>query len=200
MIKSFFMPLSRVAVFLLIILSFSACGKKNPNGDFPKDFQSYRDADKVKYVMENATPDSVARFICNASIGAIPGITIDSVADATLYAYEKYRGPDLDKFSEEYDQYSAALPLKQKMQLMFSASINDPMQIGYELGLSYVSQIRDQHKSVKQVEEEIKEFKVACRKDPDTFNRFITGFKIALEADKGKDLPSEIYTRFINYN
>lgn len=188
------------ALSVAAFLSLCSCKEKNAAGDFPDNFASLSDVAKVKYLMEHTTPDSVARFICNASLGKISGIRIDTLSSATLYAYENYKGKDFDTFSIEYDSYSNSLPLAEKMKLLFNASPDDPMQIGYELGLSYVSQIREQHKTPEQVEQEIREFRKACGSDTETYSRFIKGFKIALESDHGKDLSEDIYRRFINFN
>lgn len=190
------------ALALISLLSLASCkGSHAGNGKFPDGFEQLPDAQKVAWLMQqkDVTPDSVARFICNASLGRIPGAKIDSLSIATLHAYEEYHGKDLDLFQTAYDEFTDSLPLTPKMQLLFQAAVNDPIQLGYQLGLEYVSQIRDQHKSADIVEKEIKEFKKACGSDTDTYNRFLQGFKIALEADHGKDLSEEIYRRFINY-
>lgn len=191
-----------VTVLMMLLAVFVTGCKKlgNPAGDFPSDFQSRTDTQKIMYMVENVTPDSVARFICAAAIDRIPGVTIDSLSNVTLYAYNHYKGEDLEKFQNAFDEYPEALPLSQKMKLLFKASLNDPIQLGYQLGLEYTSQIREQHKSVADVEKEIKEFKKACGNDTETYQRFLQGFKIALEADHGKDLPEDIYRHFINYN
>lgn len=180
-------------------IGFSACKKHNPAGDFPSDFNTKSDSEKVAYVMQRTTPDSVARFLCNASIGRIPGIKIDTLSTATLYAYDHYKGKDIETFQAEFDNYSSSLPLTPKMQLLFKAGTEDPVKLGYQLGLEYVSQIREKNMSVNDVEKEISEFKKACGSDTDTYTRFIQGFKFALESDRGKDLNEEIYRRFINY-
>lgn len=181
------------------VLLLAGCHGKGNNG-FPEGFENYPDAAKVDYMMGQTTPDSVARFICDAALGKVPGAPIDSISAATLQAYEKYRGAEFDKFSETFDEYSLSKPLPEKMKLLFMAGTEDPVQLGYQLGLEYVNQIRTQHKTAEQVETEIKEFRKACGNDKETYDRFITGFHIALKEDHGKDLPEEIYRRFINYN
>ncbi|MCM1152955.1 MAG: hypothetical protein NC328_04825 [Muribaculum sp.] len=178
----------------------SGCKGKTGTGEFPSGFNQKTDKEKVEYLMANYPPDSVARMLCRGAIGLEPEMKIDTLGMATVYAYEKYTGEDLDRFQHEFDSYGASLPLPLKMKLYFKAAINDPMQLGYQLGLEYVSQIREQHKSVAQIEEEIKEFRKACGSDTETYRRFITGFHIALEEDHGKDLSEDVYRRFINYN
>lgn len=198
--KSSFKTISLIFAACMFLMCAGSCKKHGPHGDFPDDFQSMTDTEKVKYVIANTTPDSVARFICDASLGNIPGVTLDSVGIVTLYVYDYYRSnDDIDKFSIEFDKYPNTLPLEQKMKFLYKAGTLDPTQIGYELGLSYVSQIRDQHKTADDVEKEIKAFKDACKSDPETYRRFLQGFKISLEADRGKDLPEDVYRRFINF-
>lgn len=192
--------LSRIAAPALTITLMVACkGGSGSGGDFPGDFSQWPDTAKVGYMMKHTTPDSVARFICNATIGRVPGIEIDSISEATLYAYESYKSHDLDKFQEEYDGYSSTLPLALKMKLLFKVATENPIQLGYQLGLEYVERIREDQKSVADVEAEIKEFRKACGADTETYDRFIKGFKIALQEDHGKDLPEDIYRHFINY-
>ncbi|MCM1377546.1 MAG: hypothetical protein NC097_03960 [Clostridium sp.] len=192
--------LTFLIVALISLAFYTACGNKNEHGDFPSDFNTLSESQKVQYVMDNATPDSVARFICDAAIGRIPGVKLDSVPIVTLYVYEHYKQKDQDLFSNEYEKYSRSFSLSDKSKLLFKAAADDPMQIGYTLGLEYVGQIRENHKTVQEVEAEIQEFKRACGSDRETYDRFLKGFKIALEADRGKDLPEEVYRKFINYN
>lgn len=189
-----------ILIMMLCCFIVSSCSGSKSRENFPSDFEKYSDTQKVEYMMKQTTPDSVARFICNAAIDRIPGVTIDSLGAATLYAYEKYHGKDLDTFQIEFDRFSISLPLAPRMKLMFKAGMEDPIQLGYQLGLEYVSQIRTQHKKVSDIEAEIKEFRKACGSDIETYNRFIKGFKIALEADHGKDLSEDVYRHFINYN
>lgn len=179
----------------------TACsGANKSDGHFDEGFQKLSDGDKVAYVMQNATPDSVARFIVDAAIGRIPGVTIQSLPEATLYAYEHYKSEkDLQTFSVAYDDYAESLPLEGKMKVMRLAGEIDPQGIGYQLGLQYVSHIRDGEMSVDEVTTEIEAFRKACADDDMMFQRFITGFKVALEADRGKDLKNDIYLKFKNY-
>lgn len=186
-------------VSILIGLISVACKSSNGNGRFPSDFSTMSDSQKVAYMMENTTPDSVARFLCNATLERIPGVKIDSLSNATLYAYNHYKGDDVATFQTAFDEYADALPPAPRMKLMFKAGTEDPVRLGYMLGLDYVSQIREENKSVAQVEEDLKQLKAACGNDTETYNRFMQGFKIALREDRGKDLPETIYQRFINY-
>lgn len=193
-------------VFLVVGLICSAvmipaCGRsgRNSQGVFPEGFNNMSDREKVVYMMENASPDSVARFICLAALGKIPGVKIDTVAMATLYAYENYTDTTLARFSSEYDQFVNDLALADRMRFYKLAGEIDPQGLGYDLGLHYVDQIREKKMTAKEVKGEIEEFRKACADDADTFNRFLIGFKTVLNIDKGKDLSQEIYTTFINY-
>ncbi len=76
------------------MVSVCSCGGKNGSGDFPDNFGTIGDAGRVSYMMKNVTPDSVARFICDAALGKVEGARIDSLPTATLYAYEHYKNTD----------------------------------------------------------------------------------------------------------
>ena len=149
--------------------------------------------------MEQTTPDSVARFICSASLGQVPGAHIDTMTIATLYAYENYADSALATFSDELERFSGSLPLTEKMRILAMAGMVDGQGLGYELGLHYVDQIRSRKMSIAQVREEIEALRSACKDDPKTFERFLTGFKTVLKMDRGKDLSAEGYEAFINY-
>lgn len=182
----------------IVLLSLSSCGRNNGSGNFPSDFNKLSDQKRVAYMMENVSPDSVARFICNAALGKISGVRIDSINEATLYAYENYKDDDLVSFSNEFDKFSANLPLQEKMKLYFLSGKVDPQGMGYQLGLEYVNNIRVKKLSVNDVKAEIAEFKKACGSDTETYRKFVKGFKTVLELDKGVDLPQDIYNSFIN--
>ncbi|MDE5843385.1 MAG: hypothetical protein K2H35_06590, partial [Muribaculaceae bacterium] len=180
-------------------LLLSGCGSKGNGGSFPADMGKMSDAEKVAYVMKSATPDSVARFICRASLGDIEGVRIDTLANATLYAYETYKDADLQSFAQAYDSFAESLPLDRKMKLRKLAAEQDPMGLGYELGLEYVNRIRMDRKSAASVEAEINALKKVCSENPDdsaTFTRFMKGFKVALTMDGGADIPLEIYHKY----
>ncbi len=184
---------------LILALLISACGAKtgNDKAGLPNDFASLSDAQKVEYMMNNVSPDSVARFICDAALGKLPEARIDTFALASAYAYEHYNDSDLLVFSREYDDYAANLPLADKMKILAMAGQIDPQGLGYELGLEYVSHIRDAKMTVDDVRKEIEAFKDACANDSSTYVRFMKGFQTVLKVDHGKDLPEEIYKKFV---
>ena len=197
--KNEIIPLATVASALFLMLS--ACGgkKESVSGELPDGFNKLDDASKVAYVMKVSSPDSVARFICDASLGKLPDVRLDTFAIAAAYAYEHYTDSCLRIFSEEIDSYSSNLPLPDKMRIYFMAGKSDPQRMGYQLGLEYVAHIREDSMSVSQIREEIAEFRNACADDSATYRRFIKGFHTVLELDKGKDLPEEVYNTFIKY-
>ncbi len=165
----------------------------------PKGFASMTDAAKVEYMMKHVSPDSVARFLCDAALGRTPGVKIDTLSMATLYAYENYKDDDLQTFSIAYDSYAEALPLPDKMQLRKLGAQDDPMGLGYQLGLEYVNSIRIDNKNAAAVESEIKALQDLCAKSPEdslTFKRFMKGFKIALDMDGSEGVPMEIYNKY----
>lgn len=194
--------MKRILTALTVIMMMAAvvsCGRKTESeGQLPTDFSAMGDQQKVAWMMQHVPADSVARFICDASLGKIEGIKIDTLAMATLYAYEHYRESDLAMFSDAYDNRVAELSLPDKMKMYAMAGEIDPQALGYELGLEYVGSIRDNHKSADEVTEELKAFKTACGEDTTTYRRFIIGFKTVLRVDSGKDISREVYNRFIN--
>ena len=193
------MRLSGVVALTLAVAAVSgSCSDKNKSA-FPADFAKKGDAHKVEYMMKQATPDSVARFICYGALGRVEGVKIDTLAIATLYAYEHYRDEEAAAFGSAYDEAVESLPLSDKMKLYKMAGTEDPQGLGYELGLEYMGKIRSQNMSVKEVERELKEFKKACASDTSTYRRFILGLRTVLEVDRGKDVPEAIYQRFINF-
>lgn len=177
-----------------------SCGSGGTStSKFPEDFNKKSDEEKVAYLMQTASPDSVARFICRAALGEIPGVKIDTLAIATLYAYETYKDKNLETFSHAYDAFADELPLDKKMTLRKLAAMEDPMQLGYALGLEYVNSIRLDHKNAKAVEEEIAALKKVCAQNPEDsamFPRFMKGFQVALEIDGAGDVPKEIYNKY----
>lgn len=146
--------------------------------------------------MDNVSPDSVARFICDASLGKVKETKVDTFAIAAAYAYENYNDSSMRIFSEEIDNYSANLPLPEKMRIYYMSGKADPQRMGYQLGLEYVNHIRENRMSVAQINEELSEFRNACAQDSATYKRFMKGFRTVLKIDHGKDLPEEVYKTF----
>lgn len=183
----------------LALLPLCSCGGGKEKDSFPSNVNEMSDIEIVDYMMKRVSPDSVARFICRASLGKIEGVKIDTLANATLYAYENYKDDNLQTFAAAYDEYSEGLPLDEKVTLRKLAAVDDPMGLGYTLGLEYVNSIRADHKNAKEVEAEIAALKRACEKNPEdslTFKRFMTGFKVALEYDGSNEIPMEIYQKY----
>ncbi len=190
-------PLAVMAAVLLI----PACkGKGTSADDFPDGFATLSDEQKVVYMMEHATADSVARFIIYASLGKIDGIRIDTLNNATLKAYESYADTALQSFSWEFDRVAEALPLFDKMRLRTLVGAEDPQGLGLTLGLEYLNQIRVKEMTADDVVKELKEFKRASADDPDMYARFLIGFRTVLRYDRNSDMPKEIYNRFLDYD
>lgn len=184
---------------MLFALSLMSCGNKSGEANFPDNFNERSDAEKVAYIMEAVGPDSVARFICNASLGKIGNVRIDSMSMAVLYAYENYRDAESQTiFGETLDSMQNSLPLSEKMSIMQKVGSEDPMGLGLRLGLEYIEQIRDKHLSVADAIKEIRAFKDACGADTETYNRFITGMKVALKENGRSNLEPGVYDRLIN--
>ena len=196
--KRYYLTLLCLAI-LSLVTSCGGKGKNSGNG-FPENFGSIGDSGRVAYMMKNTTPDSVARFICASALGRVEGSRIDTLALATAYAYENYKGEELETFGAEYERFVSALSLADRMKIYALGGTEDPQGLGLQLGLEYMQTIRDNNMSAEDVEKELAEFKKACADDPDTYERFLIGFKTVLKADNGKDMPKEIYDKFINYD
>lgn len=190
--KKTILPLAAVAALL-----FSACGDKNrQSGPYPAGFDKIGDAGRMDYMMKHASPDSVARFIIDGALGRNPEARIDTMALATTYAYDRYKGQDLETFGLEYEQYIESLPLADKMRAYKLGGSEDLQKLGYHLGLEYMSAIREGNMKVADVDRELDEFRKACGTDTATYNRFLIGFRTVLRMDKGIDVPKEIYQKY----
>lgn len=189
-----------IALFAMILLIPACGGKNNDKNAFPDGFDRLSDAQKVAYMMEHASADSVARFIIYASLGKIDGVRIDTLNNATLKAYETYTDTALQSFSWEFDRMAEELPLHDKMKLRALVGSEDPQGLGLTLGLEYLNQIRVKEMSADDVLKELTELKKASADDPDLYARFIIGFRTVLRYDKNSDMPKEIYSRFLNFD
>ena len=188
-------------VLMALILLVPACGGKNKNANaFPDGFASLSDEQKVVYMMEHASADSVARFIIYAALGKIDGVRIDTLNNASLKAYETYTDTALQTFSWEFDRVAEELPLHDKMRLRALIGAEDPQGLGLTLGLEYMNQIRVKGMTAEDVIKELQELKKASVDDPDIYARFLIGFRTVLRYDKNSDMPKEIYDRFLNYD
>lgn len=183
---------------IVLVITITSCGKKNSdnNGPYPANFASLGDTGRVAYVMKNAEPDSVARFIIRGALGELPGARIDSLGIVTNYVYSAYDPEKQVIFGEEYDRFIGALPLAKQMKIYSIAGEADAQGLGYELGLNYMSQIRDRNMTAEEVSRDIEEFRKACGSDTVTYKRFMIGFKTVLQNDKDIDVNSEIYRKY----
>ncbi len=188
-------------ILMTLILLIPACGGKDKNsGPFPEGFASLSDDQKVTYMMQHVSADSVARFIIYASLGKVEGVKIDTLNNATLTAYETYTDTALQTFSWEFDRLAENLPLPDKMRLRALVGAEDPQGLGLTLGLEYMNQIRVKDMSADEVMKELQELKRASSDNTDMYARFLIGFRTVLRYDKNSDMPREIYDRFLNYD
>ena len=185
-----------VAVTVAGVLCGCGKGKGEAEVGFPENFSALPDTAQVAYVIGHATPDSVARFICGASLGKVTGAKISSLGIATNYAYEHFSGEDAESFSVAYDSFVAELPLPEKMRIYALAGVEDPQGLGLQLGLEYMQSIRDRNMTPAEVDKEIEAFRKACGSDEDLYNRFITGFRTVLNVDEVRDIPKEIFEKY----
>lgn len=184
-----------------LLLMMPACsGNGKDANSFPENFNSLSDEQKVAYMMDNASADSVARFIIYAALGKMDGVRIDTLNNATLKAYETYTDTALQTFSWEFDRIAEELPLPDKMRLRALVGAEDPQGLGLTLGLEYMNQIRVKGMTANDVLTELRELKNACKDNPDIYARFIIGFRTVLRYDKNSDMPKDIYHTFLNYD
>ncbi len=197
-ILSVFAVMGLIATVSVLSMALTGCKSKGGEAEsgFPTALNAGSDAERVAYVMQNATPDSVARFVCLAAIGKVPGTHIDTLALATAYAYDHYTDTERETFGEAMDAFANALPLADRMLLFRKAGADNMQGLGYELGLEYLAKIRDNQMSVKDVDEEVKAFKVACAEDTMTYNRFLIGLKTAIIASSSTELPAAIVEKY----
>lgn len=185
------MPSLLLAIFLI------ACSKGDKS-NLPENFKSLSTDDKMAFLMDHMTPDSLARFLCNSAMGKVYNSRIE-LQPAMAYAYEHYNEDDQVAFALACEEYQQSLPLHEKVKFAKLAATEDPDIMSYELGLAYVGDIRENHKDVAQVTEEIDKLTKECRSDPDFYKRFMKGFKTALRLDRHRDLDDKIYLKFISY-
>lgn len=186
--------------FALSLMMVGCKGNNNNDGNFPENFNSIGDAGRVQYVIENAEPDSVARFIYFGALGRVPGVKIDTLGIAITRANEVYTGEQLEAYYREVDNIKSQFSLTDKLKIYNLEGYEDPSSIGFTLGLEYMQTIRERNMKTPEIKGEIESLRKACSSDPETFNRFLVGFREVLKNDRGKDLPAEIYNAFINYN
>ncbi|MDE5662649.1 MAG: hypothetical protein K2L35_08340 [Muribaculaceae bacterium] len=194
------LPIWRAGILMLPLLMVAACGAKSgEQSGFPKNFGALNDAAKMDYMIQNAAPDSVARFICQASLGRIEGVKIDTLNLAALRAYEYYKDDELQSFQAAFDDYVQSLPLPDKMRLYKLAASDNPSQLGYKLGLEYANDIREGRMTAAQVEAEIEAMRKACseeKEDSMVFKNFMTGFQVVLDNYGSDGIPPEIYSKY----
>lgn len=192
------------SVLFCTIFAFCLSGCKGKGdgkiGDLPGNFNSMTTAQKMDTLFAMYPVNEVAEFICDAALKKSNGVNLD-FTEAYAYAFTKLTSEeDQADFIEAYEQYLNTLPLSDKMTLYKLGGSADPLEkVAYEMGLQFLPYIRENHKSVQEIQKELEAFKKLCQNDPDFFRRFMIGFKFALEQDKNIDLDKNIYQTFINY-
>lgn len=185
------------ALAISLLLLGAGCSKKSAV-NIPDNFKTLSTDDQMAFLMSQVTPDSVAKFICNAAMGKVYNVRME-LQPALLYAYDKYNEDDLVKFELALEQFQDGLPLHEKVRITKLLGIQDPDQYSYDLGLSYVGMIRVERKNIKEISEELAKLQKECQTDPDFYKRFMKGFKTALNYDRHHDLDDNIYLKFISY-
>lgn len=198
MIKDSIYRISGILILSSVLLFSCSKNKGNSSSDFPADFNKWSDTKKVAYMMKQTTPDSVARFMIYAALGEVKGVTLDSLGIVTNYVYAEYDTENQIRYGEAYDTIVDGLSLAQKMKLYTVAGVDNAQGLGYELGLSYLTNVREKNMSAEDVRKELEEFKKACGQDSDMYRRFTIGFRTALQYDGGKDIDPDVYKTFSN--
>lgn len=190
---------SRMAVLAMVVIAVAVSGcKKKEIANLPNTFNSLSTEEKMEYLIKKLPPDSVALFICEASMGKKYDSRIE-LGEAVNYAYTHYNDSTMVIFDDALNQYGDRLPLNERAKFFKLINISDPDMLAYELGLKFVGTIRENDMDVKTVKEELDRFMKESEAEPDTYKRFIKGFKNALEYDRGHDLDEKIYKTFITY-
>ena len=192
------MTRASLIVLCWIAVAITGCKKKEIT-EVPDTFNSLSTEEKMALLMKKLPPDSIALFVCDAVMDKKSDNKID-INEAISYAYLNYKEEEQIEFGDAISQYGRNLPLNEQMKFFTLTNLTeDPDAFGYQMGLHYVGTIREEGKDAKQVKEEIDRFMKECENDRATYKRFIKGFKIALQEDRGKDLDEKIYTQFISY-
>lgn len=180
-------------------MMMGACGKKESvEVDEMAKFKDMTDIQRAEYLMHQMPPDSLAQSFINSVLGRSE-YKFDTIANVYLYYLENLKNDSASQFTQEYDTYIQTLPLADKLKVYKATASEDETKLGYKLGLEYVSVIRENNMTSQQVEKELQAFRQVCDTDTSMYKRVIKGFQVALEADRGKDVSSEIYNRFRNY-
>lgn len=183
--------------FILILsITSVSCNNSNDNTTnlFPND--NLCDTAKVAFMINKVSPDSVARFICNSAIGLNTNVSIDSLHNAVMYAYNRFSNDDLQSFCNEFDKYAENLPLDSKMKLLYLAAHVNPDKLGYRLGLDYAMLLLTKEISLTDIDNEIEAFRNACGDDQQTYLQVLNGLSIALNLPEYSQIPKEVINKY----
>lgn len=190
-----------VSMTLVCALLLSACGNKSGENlsGLPSDFKTAPDTLKAKALIDKGiSPDSIAIFFCEAGAGMRHGVNVKDFADITTYMYTHCTEEDFEIFSTAFDSHVETLTPAQRMKLysLIAQEDGNADKMGYELGLVYVNSVMERDLSLGAVDKEIAEFRRACGKDEDTYNRFLKGFAVAISTRQKGELPSELVRKY----
>lgn len=193
-----------VSMTLMCVMLLTACGNKGGDNvedlsGLPSDFKTAPDTLKVKALMDlKISPDSIAVFLCEAGAGMRPGVKVKDFADITTYMYTHCSEEDFEIFSTTFDSHVETLTPAQRMNLYAIVAQEDGNadKMGYELGLVYINSVMERDLTLGAVDKEIAEFRRACGKDEDTYNRFLKGFAVAISTRQPGELPAELVRKY----
>ncbi len=169
-----------IAIFGLLLLS--ACGGDNNSKDATvAPGANASDREKVSYMAQITSPDSLARYICYAALGRSSSGTIDSLSMAQLYALEIYQADDrkIVEFSRSYDETVENLPLTDAYRLAKMTGVLDDTQLPFDLGLRYGARVK--REGIKAPEVKNDTAALARMVEPHFFDLFVKAFDTALK-------------------
>lgn len=182
-------------LFLLLIAS---CGSEEQSTKMPSSYKSLTTEKKMEYLLKNNSPEEVGRIVCEAALGKSKDGLMD-LQVARDYAYSHYNENQIIQFEQASAKYEESLPLNEKKRFATLSGTEDLSEVAYGLGLGYVATIRENHKKIPEIEQELKALRQECNNDRAFYKRFMKGFKFVLRADRHRDLDEKVYLHFISY-
>lgn len=172
----------RLFLFAAALFLMTACGggkssvdaKTAPGADAS-------DKEKVSYMAQLVSPDSLARFICYGALGKSKDGKIDTVAMAQIYALEIYQADEekVVEFSRAFDETSESLPLTDVYKFAKMLSELDDTQLPLDMGLRYGARVRRDKISAGAVKADTAALAKAV--DPAFFRLFVEAFETAVK-------------------
>lgn len=165
----------------------------------PSDFSALPDTAKVRALIDmGVSPDTMAVFVSEVAAGMRPGISIQSPEDVLTYVYTNCSDEDFTMFSATFESHVENLPpaAKMKVYALSASAAGNADKMGYKIGLEYLNSVLEKDLSIGAIDKEIAEFRRACGKDEDTYQRFLKGFAAAISTRAPGELPAELVSKY----